>query len=83
MNFEKDQIVTLDNKKDYFVFEKKIYKDALYSLLVNINEDEDIMFVSEVEENGEKFIEEVTDEKLKNELSTYFEKEIDKELELN
>lgn len=47
MNFEKEQIVTLNNKKEYFVINKIIYNNYLYAFLVNINEEDDYFIVKQ------------------------------------
>ena len=47
MNFEKEQIVTLNNKKEHFVINKIIYNNYLYAFLVNINEEDDYFIVKQ------------------------------------
>lgn len=41
MNIEKYQLVTLNNKKEYFVANTLIFNNQVYGLLINTNEDND------------------------------------------
>ncbi len=56
MIFEKDEILELNNNKEYFVANKIIYNNYSYALLVNINEDNDYFVVKQ--KNNMKLIRE-------------------------
>lgn len=62
MIFEKDEILELNNNKEYFVANKIIYNNYSYALLVNINEDNDYFVVKQknnmklVRENNKEII---------------------------
>ena len=76
MNFEKNQILTLKDKGDYFVFDKKIVDNKTYSLLVNIYSDDDVLFVVEKEENKNVVLELIEDEDIILNLISLFKEEI-------
>ncbi|MBQ7141066.1 MAG: DUF1292 domain-containing protein [Bacilli bacterium] len=57
MDFQKDQIVTLDNNENYFVANTVDYNGTIYALLVNVNKDDDYMIVKRINENNEITIE--------------------------
>lgn len=62
MDFQKDQIVTLDNNENYFVANTVDYNGTIYALLVNVNKDDDYMIVKRINENNEITIELVENE---------------------
>ncbi|MBQ7141068.1 MAG: hypothetical protein IJO32_06165 [Bacilli bacterium] len=47
MIIEKNQIITLNNNIEYFVVNTIIYNNEKYALIININEDNDYLFVKQ------------------------------------
>ena len=73
---KKNQILTLKDKGDYFVFDKKTIDNKTYSLLVNIYSDDDVLFVVEKEENKNVVLELIEDEDIILNLISLFKEEI-------
>lgn len=65
MILEKNKIITLNTKKEYYVANTVIYNNECYGLLININEDDDYFIVRQ--KNNLK-LERVTDVKNINKL---------------
>lgn len=73
ININKDEIITLDDNKDYYVAEKILYNDKTYYFAVGVDENddadfEDIAYFEEVIENEDVYIEDVNDENIIKEI---------------
>jgi DUF1365 family protein len=64
---EKDEIITLEDNKEYYVVDT-VELDEKYLYLINKDDKNDIILVKEVKENDESFIEEIEDEDKKAEV---------------
>ncbi len=74
-------IIALKNGKDYTVLRIKEKEGKMYFLLARIDENEkidmsDIRIVEEIEKSGKKFVKEIDDEKVLEDLSNLFSKSI-------
>ena len=76
MNVE--DIITLDNNKEYLILDKAEFDNNKYLYCVGISKDEKLtdeyVYLKEIEENNEFFIEEVNDEKILKNLNNLFTK---------
>jgi hypothetical protein len=64
-----NQVITLDNNKKYFILRQALYKGKTYYLAAEVTEDEEhftnkFLFLERKDDNGDFYVEEVTDEKI-------------------
>lgn len=68
-----EDVITLDNNKNYLLIEKVEFENSFYFLGVEVKEDEifynHYIFFKEVEENGELYVDEINDEDLLKKLT--------------
>lgn len=73
-----NSILTLDNDEKYFVLNQAIYQNKNYYFVAKVTPDEEevldeFKFLEEVDLNGERALQLVTDEKIIELLAKYFE----------
>ena len=70
------ELITLNNNKQYFVLEDIMHDYDTYSLILNVEEEDDIKIVLQTLKNGKTVLEEVEDKELLKTLSSLFEERI-------
>lgn len=73
-----NSILTLDNDEKYMVLNQALYQNKNYFLVARVTDDEEdvleeFKLLEETEVNGEKALQLVTDEKIIDLLTKYFE----------
>ena len=77
-----DTVITLENNENCLLLEKAVYENNNYFLSVILNEfeepSEDYIILKEILDEGEKFVERVTNDDLISELLNLFSKNFSK-----
>lgn len=78
MSLEIDQLITLEDNKKYIITSDLVYEGERYIFLAGVKEDEsdinkEFVIAKAVNDNGEAYIEDVTDEELLKTLISMFE----------
>ena len=77
-----DTVITLENNENCLLLEKVVYENNNYFLSVILNEfeepSEDYVILKEILDEGEKFVERVTNDDLISELLNLFSKNFSK-----
>lgn len=76
MNLEKDLIITLEDGNEYYIISTAMYNNEKYAYLMNMKEDNDYIYVKEINSPEGLQIKLVTDEELIKKIALYLQKEI-------
>lgn len=73
------ETIVLENGIEYVILEERLINEVKYTLLSNINDDEDICFRKTVVKDGEKYFVGLDDEEELKKVMLYFTRENIKE----
>lgn len=72
----KEEVITLENNKEYVILDIVIYKEEKYLYCVGIDKDEmptkEYIYLKSIEENGEYFVENIEDKETLNAIVALF-----------
>lgn len=73
---DKEEVITLENNKEYVILDIVIYKEEKYLYCVGIDKDEmptkEYIYLKSIEENGEYFVENIEDKETLNAIVALF-----------